>query len=307
MPHLRANVLPRPARAQPQICCTIATVMNNKKRRSTWYMLERHTEESFSHDVESPLVDGVSEGYGSCQSGRNVSTSTRDGGGGASKGGSGSRNHFNPDGDGSFEDNENTGRSFFFWPMLALKRYMRFLDEAPLLTKVFTSGLLGALSDVIAQVIENSGRSKFDGLETPTMSLDWQRVLALSVVGMVLTAPMFHFLYDLLEHVIPSSAAGLRSVKNVTAQLVVDQLVAAPLWVVSFYGLFSVAENGRVALPDIVAQIQRDFVPTMKLTWMIFPVFQVISFGFLPKKMRVLVLNVVDLGYTAALSYIKHR
>jgi hypothetical protein len=44
----------------------------------------------------------------------------------------------------------------------------------------------------------------------------------------------------------------------------------------------------------------------MKLTWAVFPVFQLFSFVLLPTKLRVLVLNVVDLGYVAALSFLKH-
>lgn len=263
--------------------------------------------DGINDDVEAPLISGNNDAYGACGA-RSDSTELFDGEG--SGGNRGSRGHgrgYNSDDGDSFEDDRNAFGNWFSLPVMALKRYIRFLDEAPLTTKIVTAGLLGAISDIIAQFIENSAASKFEELDTDSVSLNWQRVFALAAVGMVLTAPMFHYLYDFLEHSIPTSTAGWRALRNISAQLAVDQLLAAPLWVLAFYASFSFFEKGQFVVDDVMGQIRRDFVPTMRLTWAIFPIFQVISFGFLPKKLRVLVLNVVDLGYTAALSYIKHR
>jgi hypothetical protein len=164
---------------------------------------------------------------------------------------------------------------------------------------MITSGVLGALSDVIAQAIERAhGRGQDD--------IRWRRVLALAAVGALLTAPMFHAVYEVLDKALPGSVKGWRAWRNTALQLAVDQLVAAPIWLVTFYAMFSVFETGQVLPDQISAQIRRDFVPSMKLTWAVFPVFQLFSFVLLPTKLRVLVLNVVDLGYVAALSFLKH-
>jgi protein Mpv17 len=192
------------------------------------------------------------------------------------------------------------------WLVWALREYVRVLERAPLRTKMLTAGALGAASDVIAQSIERAaGRSATDGGEGGA-ALNWRRVLSLAVVGAVLTAPMFHGLYDVLDKLLPCSVRGWRAWRNTVLQLAVDQLVAAPAWLIMFYGLFAALEHGALRVADVADQIRRDFLPSMKLTWTVFPVFQLISFAFLPTKLRVLVLNVVDLGYIAALSLLQH-
>lgn len=170
--------------------------------------------------------------------------------------------------------------------------YFRLLEKRALQTKVVTSALLTLLSDLIAQTFEQGGKLIYDG----------RRLFALFLVGGVLTAPMFHVLYGVLESALPTGA-GLG---NLFAQLAVDQLIAAPLWLVAFFGLVALFE-GRFETGRVVRQMERDFVPTMKLTWTIFPPVQLASFALLKPSLRVLALNVVDLGYTTALSYIKHR
>jgi Mpv17 / PMP22 family len=122
----------------------------------------------------------------------------------------------------------------------------------------------------------------------------------------LLTAPMFHAMYEVLDMALPGSVKGWRAWRNTALQLAVDQFVADPIWLVAFYAMFSVFETGKFLPDQISAQIRRDFVPSLMLTWAVFPAFQLLSFVLLPTKLRVLVLNVVDLGYVAALSFLKH-
>lgn len=194
------------------------------------------------------------------------------------------------DGDGDGEnrrDPNNNGRSGGL-----LGAYFRLLERRALQTKVVTSAILTLLSDVIAQTFEQGGKPVYD----------WRRSWALFMVGGVLTAPMFHVLYGLLESALPIGAGW----GNLVLQLAVDQLVAAPVWLAAFFGLVALFE-GRFEMDRVIRQMERDFVPTMKLTWTIFPPVQLASFALLKPNLRVLTLNVVDLGYTTALSYIKHR
>lgn len=204
------------------------------------------------------------------------------GGGGGSGGGSGGA-----DGGG--------GESSF---RFLLRVYLEALDRRPLLVKVLTSAVISCVSDLVAQNFELWGAGKLSWLQ---QDIDWRRVAALGFVGAVLTAPMFHFLYDAMDAYIPST----RNPLNTVAQLLVDQLIAAPAWLVAFFGLISVCE-GRFDLDSVKAQIARDYIPSLKLTWTVFPVVQLLSFAFIPKHLRVLTLNVLDLGFTGALSYIKH-
>jgi hypothetical protein len=237
----------------------------------------------------------VTADYGTFNSGAAGVTGGRSGDSGGSGGGSGRD-------DSASGSDWASRRGIIPWLVSLAKGYVGLLDSSPLLTKTATSGALGGVSDLLAQWLES--RRRKDSSEP--WSIEWRRAGALAVVGALLTAPMFHALYEFLEHALPASAVGWKAWRNTAAQLAVDQLIAAPVWLLCFYAMFSTIEKGTFVVEDLKAQIRRDFLPSIKLTWTVFPVFQLISFAVLPKNMRVLVLNVIDLGYTAALSMISH-
>lgn len=172
--------------------------------------------------------------------------------------------------------------------------YIKLLDRYPLATKTATSAVITAIGDIIAQYIAGANK------------LDWRRVFALFIVGAALTAPLFHYVYEYLELAIPAS----RGWRNVVAQLCVDQLLAAPLWLAAFFPTVLLIERATLderTLAAISAQYQRDYVPSLLLTWKIFIPMQALSFTLLPASLRVLALNIIDIVYTAALSFLTHK
>lgn len=183
------------------------------------------------------------------------------------------------------------------WPLRALRWYLAALENSPLWTTVITSTVLSAISDLIAQSIELAGTGA---------SYAWRRVFALALVGLLLTGPVFHYVYEYLEAVLPI-VSGLRGFRNLVLQVAADQLIAQPVWLVGFFVVVESVEIGRVDFGEVGAALERGYFESLMLTWTVFPVCQMLSFGLLPSSMRVLVLNVVDIGYTAGLSYIKHR
>lgn len=164
--------------------------------------------------------------------------------------------------------------------------YTHFLTRHPLKTKMVTSSLLAGLSDIITQVLESTRSPR--------------RVLSMAIAGGILTAPMFHYLYTYLEHIIPST-----SIKGVAAHLLTDQLLAAPIWLILFLPLIPLLEGH--SLRTAMTKTRRDFRPGLAATWSIFPLIQAVNFSVVPVKARVLVLNVTDLLYTSVLSWIMHR
>jgi len=175
--------------------------------------------------------------------------------------------------------------------------YLNALEQHALLTKVITSTVISGLSDLLAQLIE----AWATGQTLSLMAIDWRRVWALAVVGGILTAPMFHYVYEGMEISIPVSKTPI----NTILQLAIDQLVACPIWLLLFFPLISVVE-GTFNIPDVVGQIRRDFLTSMKLLWIFSAPIQLLSFTLLPRSFRVLVLNMFDLGFTGVLSYMKH-
>lgn len=186
-----------------------------------------------------------------------------------------------------------------FDPTRPWRAYMRLLEMYPLAIKMLTAAVIGALSDLIAQCVESSGSHWFSWLP---MFVDWQRVSAFGIVAALLTAPMLHYLYEFMEQWIP---VATHSFRNTMLQVVVDQLVACPIWLLFFFPLVSVFE-GEFNFDNIVAQVRRDYYPSLKLCWIVFPVAQWCNFTLLPSNLRTFAVNVFELGYTAGLSYIKH-
>lgn len=93
-----------------------------------------------------------------------------------------------------------------------LKLYMTLLNRLALARKVTSSTALTAISDIIAQ--------KVSGVE----ALDWRRITAMGLVSALLTAPLFHYIYNNLVRIIPSKLG----VRNTITQLAIDQLIGAP-------------------------------------------------------------------------------
>lgn len=71
-------------------------------------------------------------------------------------------------------------------------------------------------------------------------------------------------------------------------QVLVDQLGAQPVWLVGFFAVVQTVEIGTLDFVEIWVVMRRDYFPSLKLTWTVFPVCQLLSFGLLPCSMRVL-------------------
>ncbi|PXF48497.1 Protein Mpv17 [Gracilariopsis chorda] len=169
------------------------------------------------------------------------------------------------------------------------RAYVRMLDKYPLVTKMLTSGVLVAISDLIAQLVEARGYI-------------WvQRTIAFSVAEIVFSAPLLHVLYELYERYIP--AVNLR---NLLSQLVLDGVVAMPVWLFVFLVLVSILE-GRWTLVEIWETLRTKYIPSLIVTLILTPVVQSVNFTVVPPKYRVLVVNIVDLVYTTILSLLAHR
>lgn len=166
------------------------------------------------------------------------------------------------------------------------------LEKNPLITKMFTFGLVTFLSNLIAQLLQ--GISIFHP--------NWYQMFSKMLIGMVLTAPMYHFLYRFLEEHMPSAEHN-----NRFFHLIVDQLVAVPVWAVCFIILDSVLSGSFTVLGMIHKRFQRDFRSMLYTSWIIYPIIQYLNFTYVPVKYRVFVLIWVGVVFNTALSYLSSK
>ncbi|XP_045671624.1 peroxisomal membrane protein 2 isoform X2 [Ursus americanus] len=117
-------------------------------------------------------------------------------------------------------------------PQRALAQYLRLLRLYPVLTKAATSGILSALGNFLAQLIEKK-REK----ENCSQKLDVSGPLRYAIYGFFFTGPLSHFFYLFMEHWIPSEVpwAGVK-------RLLLDRLLFAPAFLLLFFLIMNFLE-----------------------------------------------------------------
>ncbi|XP_035562412.1 peroxisomal membrane protein 2 isoform X2 [Canis lupus familiaris] len=116
----------------------------------------------------------------------------------------------------------------------ALVQYLRLLRLYPVLTKATTSGILSALGNFLAQMIEKK-REK----ENCSQKLDVSGPLRYAIYGFFFTGPLNHFFYLFMEHWIPPEVP-LAGVKR----LLLDRLLFAPAFLLLFFLIMNFLEVG---------------------------------------------------------------
>jgi len=136
--------------------------------------------------------------------------------------------------------------------------------------------------------------------------VDVHRFLAVLFDGCCVSGPGLHAGYALLEQTIP--CAGRRgALRNVLLQVAVDELVFDPLFIGAFFFSTGLVERQRPA--DTLRELRREYWPTLRgafLTSAAFTPIQFCSFRYLPVKSRVLVVNLCDVAWYAAVSCGRH-
>ncbi|XP_012512721.1 PREDICTED: peroxisomal membrane protein 2 [Propithecus coquereli] len=174
-------------------------------------------------------------------------------------------------------------------PRRALAQYLLLLRLYPVLTKAATSGVLSALGNFLAQMIEKM-RKKGN-----SASLDVSGPLRYAVFGFFFTGPLSHYFYLLLEHWIPSEVplAGVR-------RLLLDRLLFAPAFLLLFFLIMNLLE-GQDAVAAVAA-VRVHFWPALTMNWRVWTPVQFVNINYIPLQFRVLFANLVALFWYAYLA-----
>eukprot|EP00899_Mesostigma_viride_P026523 jgi/Mesvir1/7055/Mv09171-RA.1 len=179
--------------------------------------------------------------------------------------------------------------------------YTRMATEKPLLTSVVSSAVLWGTGDILAQRFapgmkimrdddeDQSAQQKHPGYEA-------SRTLRQSVLGGVVFAPLAHTWYQRLSATFP-----LSTLPHTAAKVLIDQTVWAfsvtyVLMCASSYlaghGLKHGFEKAHKTVPEVLVT-----------SWMIWPFVQAVNLSIVPPPMRLLVVNLVSVPWTAYLAY----
>ncbi|KGN49094.1 peroxisomal membrane protein PMP22 [Cucumis sativus] len=158
----------------------------------------------------------------------------------------------------------------------ALNKYLSQLNHHPLRTKVITSGVLVALSDVTSQ--------KLTGIQ----KLQLKRILLKVLYGCLYLGPFAHYLHQILDKIFH----GKRDTKTVAKKVALEQLTASPWNHFVFLVYYGLIIEGRTWV-QVKAKVKKEF-PSLQLTaWMFWPFVGWINHQFMPLQFRVIFHSLV--------------
>ncbi|KAL4919074.1 protein sym1 [Aspergillus aurantiobrunneus] len=167
-----------------------------------------------------------------------------------------------------------------------LRWYQAKLAKQPILTASFTSAVLFGAGDTLAQqAVDRRGLEKHDLARTGRMAL----------YGGAVFGPAATLWFGFLQrHVVLKNAKA-----TIAARVAVDQGLFTPTHLTCFLTSMAVMEG-----IDPIEKWKSSFLPSYKANLTIWPMVQGINFAFVPLELRVLVVNVISLGWNCILSVI---
>ena len=182
--------------------------------------------------------------------------------------------------------------------------YSSALERHELPTKCASSGVLAAVGDVVAQLVTAEY-----GNSIPTKAafrLDKRRTLAMFADGLVVTAPLLHYVYGLYERIAPTeerregddeSASSapfgrMGRARAVAIHILLDNFVMVYLYVALMMAVTSLLE-GRIL--TIIPEMKEGYFlavrASMKVSLLGYAPVEFMSFYSLPRNLRVLAVS----------------
>ncbi|KAJ5128257.1 hypothetical protein N7448_001974 [Penicillium atrosanguineum] len=165
-----------------------------------------------------------------------------------------------------------------------LRWYQSKLAKRPILTASITSAVLFGSGDVLAQqAVDRRGLAKHDFSRTGRMAL----------YGGAVFGPVATKWFSILQHHVV-----LKSTATTTlARVACDQFLFAPVQLTCFLSSMAIMEGSSP-----MEKLKSSWGPAYKANLFVWPFVQGANFAFVPLELRVLVVNVVSLGWNCFLS-----
>ncbi len=169
---------------------------------------------------------------------------------------------------------------FFKW-------YNGALTTHPLITKMFTSFVTFGTGDFVCQQIEKSRNKE--------KKYNFLRTLKQASFGFMVT-PYLHLQFcKIMPWLFKGKGVGT-TVKNV----VYDQIIGAPIFTAMFFIYLNMSNNK--SFEESVKELEKKLLPTLYMTWKIWPFLMFLNFYFIPVPYRVLFSNITGIFWSAYLS-----
>ncbi|KAM3610891.1 uncharacterized protein V6R79_010250 [Siganus canaliculatus] len=176
-----------------------------------------------------------------------------------------------------------------------LQQYLLLLKKYPILTKSVTSGILSALGNLLSQILEGRKKAKKGA---PVSAIDTAGALRYAIYGLLITGPVSHYFYQLMEAWIPSTDPYC-----IIKRLTLDRLFFAPGFLLLFYFVMNILE--AKGWDDFEKKMRGSYWAALKMNWKVWTPFQFININFVPVQFRVLFANMIALFWYAYLASVR--
>ncbi|KAI8618143.1 hypothetical protein BC830DRAFT_1110212 [Chytriomyces sp. MP71] len=212
-------------------------------------------------------------------------------------------------------------------PARVFAAYSRFVKRNPLGSQCLVAGLLWSAGDVLSQKITHASLQA-DTSQHPEQqakhSIDWKRVATMSSYGFFIAGPLYTVWYKSLDRFVePLLTAGLKKIAKRTGESMISISKRRMMWNVAiakvaadnfifeppYLSLFFLSTHTLSGTPvrESLAHLKADFWPTYVTDVLLWTPIQFFNFRFVPVHLQPQLVNLVNVGWNAFLSYVKHE
>ena len=187
-----------------------------------------------------------------------------------------------------------------------LRGYSYFLTNYKYSSQSLTAGLLWATGDLISQKLTNE-------------EIDYKRLVIMTSFGTFLAGPLYTFWYNFLDanvfRIVSKASRYFHHLKapntstllwNVTlAKVGADMIIFDPPYLSLFFSFSTLMAGGD--LKDLNSKISQEFKHTYIADVAVWTPIQLINFRYLPVLYQPILVNSVNVGWNAYLSFVQNR
>ncbi|CAD6267740.1 unnamed protein product [Miscanthus lutarioriparius] len=164
--------------------------------------------------------------------------------------------------------------------------YLGLLDARPVLTKSVTAAAIFTAADLSSQMLTLG----------PEDSLDFLRTMRMASYGFLISGPTLHLWFNFISKLFPK-----KDVVNTLKKMFLGQAIYGPI-INSVFFSYNAGLQGET-VPEIIARLKRDLVPTIKSGLLYWPTCDFITFKFVPVHLQPLVSNSFSFLWTIYITY----
>jgi peroxisomal membrane protein 2 len=169
--------------------------------------------------------------------------------------------------------------------------YSEALVANPILVKSITSGVLAALGNFLAQRMAMTAAAKVGDANAEKPKLNIRSIAAFGIFGLGITGPATHFFLNWLDRHGPA---------HPMFKLFIDRFLWGPVFlIISLYALSRLEGSSH---ESAFTQAKKVYWSALKMMWKVWIIVQYVNLNFVPLQYRVLVANVVSVGWNIILS-----